>query len=57
MEDFTAMDAQIDPGNSQIIGETQLFEIERLTDRMLAVTTDAGRVLLGFRTEGSENIR
>lgn len=51
VEDFAALDAALSPENAQVIGETEIFEISSLTDGLLSVTTDAGRVLLGLRCE------
>ena len=52
VEDFAAVDAPLNPAEAQAIGKTRVFEVEVVDDGLLAVTTDAGRVLLGLRSEG-----
>jgi len=53
VEDFAASGAGLSPENSQVIGETQVFEVERPCSDMLIVRTDEGRVILRLRSEGS----
>ena len=53
VEDYAALDAPLSPESAQVIGETATFVIDPLADGLLAVTTDAGRVLVGIRSEGS----
>ena len=53
VEDYAALDAPLSPENAQVIGQTRTFQIQPLTDGLLSVTTDAGRVLLGIRSEGN----
>ncbi len=52
MEDFAAIDDELMPESAQTIGQTDIFEVEKLEDGLLAVRTDAGRVLLHVRSEG-----
>ena len=50
LEDFAAAGSPLRPEEAQKIGRTERFEIERRSDRLLAVTTDAGSVLLCLRS-------
>mgnify|MGYP002624320941 CR=1 FL=1 len=53
VEDYAALDAPLSPESAQVIGKTGTFEIQSLADGLLCVSTDAGRVLLGIRSEGN----
>ena len=50
VEDFAAVDAALRPEEAELIGATDTFEITELSDGLLAVDTDAGRVLLRLRS-------
>ena len=50
VEDFAAADAALRPEEAELIGATDTFEITELSDGLLAVYTDAGRVLLRLRS-------
>ena len=50
VEDFNALDAALSPDSAQVIGATDTFEAEYITDGLLCVRTDAGRVLLHLRS-------
>ena len=52
LEDYAPLDAELRPDSAQIIGQTQTFSAEEQSG-LLLVTTDAGRVLLYLRSEGS----
>jgi len=52
MEEYARQDAEIDPEDAEIIGETKTFEIEMLDGGLYSVTTDEGRVLFRMRSEG-----
>ena len=52
LEDYAAEDAPLYPEDAQTIAETEVFTVEVLSDQLLSVTTDAGRVLLHLRSEG-----
>ena len=52
MEDYAAAGSPLDPDNAQVIGESGSFRVERPSDSLLRIHTDAGQVLLTLRSEG-----
>ena len=50
MEEYAKADAALSPSASNVIGETQTFELEKDED-LLRVKTDEGSVLLHLRAE------
>ena len=52
LEEFTSMDAQLSPESAEVIGYTDVFSVREVSDGLISVTTDAGRVLLHLRSEG-----
>ena len=55
LEDYAAADSALRPEEAQRIGETGIFEVEQLQERVLRISTDAGSVLLHLRS-GEDNI-
>ncbi|MBR1455743.1 MAG: DUF4860 domain-containing protein [Oscillospiraceae bacterium] len=53
VEDYAAADAALLPKEAQPIGETAIFTVDRPAEDLLLINTDAGRVLLRLRSEGS----
>ena len=51
LEDFAPADSPLDPDEAQQIAPTQTFEVERISQDVFSVTTDAGRTLLRVRSE------
>lgn len=52
VEDYAAAGSPLDPDNAQVIGESGSFRVERPSDSLLRIYTDAGQVLLTLRSEG-----
>jgi len=52
LEEYAAREAALAPADAQVIAATGVFAIEKLSDGLLRVTTDAGSVLLHLRSEG-----
>ena len=50
MEEYEESGAELVPDSAQVIGETEIFSAEWLTDGLFAVQTDAGRALIGVRS-------
>lgn len=50
LEDFAALDAELDPEKAEVIGATETFDIEQLPGGVLRVDTDEGSVLLHVRS-------
>ncbi len=52
MEAYLDTDMDVDPEDSEIIGDTQVFSAEFAGGRTLRITTDEGTVLVTLRPEG-----
>ena len=50
VEDFAASDAALKPDSAEVIGATDLFAVTEMENGLLAVDTDAGRVLIRPRS-------
>ena len=46
VQELSKRDADINPDDAQVIGETSKFEIDKKGDEMLIVSTDAGEVMI-----------
>ncbi|MCI9141900.1 MAG: DUF4860 domain-containing protein [Lachnospiraceae bacterium] len=61
MEEYGQTGARINPDAARVIGETERFLVEKVTEDTFAVTTDAGRVLFHVRSreaaDGQEGSR
>lgn len=53
-EDFGRMDSELDPAVAQVIGETEMFTVEELSDGIFSIVTDEGRVLFHMRGRDEE---
>ncbi len=51
VEDYGEADGALYPDMAQVIGKTEEFRIEELGNDTYAIVTDAGRVLVGLRSE------
>ena len=54
VEDYARADAALHPEDAQIIGETTVFD-PVLTDGLLTVSCDAGKLMLHLRSEEAES--
>jgi len=54
VEDYSAIDAPLQPSEAQTIAETKEFSVERPRGDLLVVHTDAGRAVICLRSEGSD---
>ena len=50
VEEYEESGAELAPDSAQVIGDTEVFSAEWLTDGLFAVRTDAGRALIGVRS-------
>lgn len=53
VEDYGRAGAELNPSAAQVIGETESFQVEKVTENTYAVTTDAGRVLFHARSDAA----
>lgn len=51
MEDFASEKSPLSPESATKIGQTEIFRIETVSDGVLSVETDAGRVLISPRSQ------
>ena len=49
VEDYGKLGTALSPESAQMIGETDLFQVEEVAERTYALTTDEGRVLVRAR--------
>ena len=54
MEEYGQTDAGMNPAAARVIGETESFLVEEMTEDTFAVTTDAGRVLFHMRSREAD---
>ena len=54
MEEYGQTDAEMNPAAARVIGETESFLVEEMTEDTFAVTTDAGRVLFHMRSREAD---
>ncbi len=54
MEEYSAVDAQPDPRNASVLGETDVFSVEEVRPGTLRIETDAGKTLLKLRSAEAE---
>ncbi|MBP5750122.1 MAG: DUF4860 domain-containing protein [Firmicutes bacterium] len=52
VEDYSEIDAPLDPEDAQTIGETSVFLVEEEKEGLLSVTTDAGKSYVYVRSKG-----
>ena len=52
LEEYAKESAPLSPEHAETIGETELFKVEVKSSSLIAVRTDAGRVLLRIRSKG-----
>ena len=52
LEEFTSLESQLSPESAEVIGYTDVFSVREVSDGLISVTTDAGRILLHIRSEG-----
>lgn len=50
VEEYEESGAELAPDSAQVIGDTEVFSAQWLTDGLIAVQTDAGRALIGVRS-------
>lgn len=55
LEDYGKMDAPLNPAAAQVIGETEIFLAEIVSEGTFAVTTDAGKTLFYMRSRGASD--
>ena len=55
VEEYEESGAELVPDSAQVIGETEIFSAEWLTEGLFAVQTDAGRALIGVRSANGGN--
>ena len=54
VEDYAVQTAPLAPERAQVIGSTDIFEIEQLSDSLFRIATDEGSVLLHIRSKGEK---
>ena len=52
LEEYSAETAKLDRARANVLGETEVFTVERPLENALRITTDAGSVLLVLRSGG-----
>lgn len=52
LEEYSDQRWEYDPASAEVIGETELFQIDTAGENLLRVTTDAGSTLLHIRCGG-----
>ena len=55
VEEYEESGADLAPDSAQVIGDTEIFSAQWLTDGLFAVRTDAGRTLIGVRSVNGPN--
>ena len=50
LEEYKAVGGTLNPQSAGVLGETEVFAVERVTGKILRITTDAGSVLLTLRS-------
>lgn len=53
LEEYAQVGGGIDPSSAQVIGDTDVFQVEEQKEGTFLITTDAGRVLFHVRSEGA----
>ena len=55
VEDYGQADSELNPGLAMVIGETETFSVEEISEGTFEVRTDAGIVLFHARSGKTEN--